>query len=402
MILVFLAFGIPIEAHALDCAFEDTNDNQVFDGADVLIPDAAWLGGVPFNTANGFVLPTGCNKILVGGVPGVVGGVVVTAAKITLNGRIDYLAPGGRGVVFLASGDLAVGDGVNPARVKAGGFNALPLTTIGLARKSVALGAGGKCDFKFAEIAGTVPQGSTGVGIVCTGDLTFTGSQVIGSRVNIQSLAGKIDASNTGGGGGGGLLLSLAALCDAQGNNNGILDGPDFPCSVSLPATATFADEAELQAACATQFSAPPPNFFAAFNDPMIMIAGAGSGANVLDVRFANIVGRYRVVLGAEDASILSQNAVIDHGEQLGLTPPGGARTWLFADPTAVIRLPVDHEDFTGPSAGSTFIQDACYRSGNPIRVGQDGALALNLIGTSAPAPCAQLGDFVGVQNGNF
>jgi hypothetical protein len=124
----------------------------------------------------------------------------------------------------------------------------------------------------------------------------------------------------------------------------------------------------------------------------------------VLDVQGASIVGRYRVTLASESDGILTQNALIDHGEQLGPAPPGGAKIWLFAFPTMVDRLPVDREDFLGPSAGITNITGACYRSPNPVQVGQDGVGAINLLGVPAPPPCKQDNgvDFVPVLNGIF
>ena len=64
----------------------------------------------------------------------------------------------------------------------------------------------------------------------------------------------------------------------------------------------------------------------------------------------------------------------------------------------------MDREDFFGPSSASTIIQDACYRSPNPVNVGRDAALAINLVGTPLGPPCKQNNgvDFVGVLNGNF
>jgi hypothetical protein len=402
---LFLALLIPVVSHAVDCAFEDVNDNGVFDGGDIITPDASWLGGVPFVTVNPWVVPVGCDKTLLSG-PAVTSGVVVNAGKITFNARLDYLPPGGKGVVLVAVGDLNVGDGLSPAVIRAGGFNGLPANSVALFHKSIALSGGGTCHFNIAEIRGNVPNGSTGVGILCGGDLVFRGTQVVGSRINIQSLNGKIDASNGAGGGGG--LLSLASLCDnpgtnldGNGNNNGVADAADFPCSLNLGGVVQFADLPSLQAAC-TPFSIQPGNQFRAFNDPAVFIAGAGNVLNTLDLRGASVVGKYRVTLAAEDASILTQDAVIDNGEQLGINPPGGARVWVFADPTSITRLPVDREDFAGPSAGSTFIENACYRSPNNINVGRDAANGLNLVGNPAPAPCAQLADFVGVLNGNF
>jgi hypothetical protein len=405
--VALLLFLTPVVAHAVDpCAFEDLNDNGVLDGGDVLVPDALWIGGAAFVTVNPFVVPVGCDKTLIGGVPAVTQGVRVTAAKITFNGTLDYLAPGGRGVVLTSLGDFTMGDGLAPARIVAGGFNALPNTEIAVARKSIALIGGGVCRFNVAELRGTVPLGNTGVGIRCTGDLIFRSSQVIGSRVNIQSILGLIDASN--GAASAGALVSLAALCDSpatnltgNGDGSGTISPGDFPCSLNLGGVVQFPDAEALAQAC-TPFSLSPGNRIVSLNDPTVIIAGAGAALNVLDVRGASIVGRYRVTLAAEDGAILTQGATIDNGEQLGINPPGGSRVWLFADPTTVVRLPVDREDFLGPSAGQTFVQDACYRSPNPINVGRDAALAINLVGTPAPPPCAQLADFVGVQNGNF
>jgi hypothetical protein len=407
VLAVLMLLLLPHVSAAADCAFEDLNDNQVFDGGDILTPDAAWLGGAAFTTLNPWVVPVGCEKTLIGAPPAVVNGVRVTAAKISFFGKLDYFPNGGRGVVFLATGDFTMGDGINPAHIRAGGINALPANTIALAHRSIALGGGGDCLFRFADLITSAPAANTQVGIRCDGDLTFRNSSVIGSRVNIQSLFGKIDASNGAGPPGG--LLQLGALCDdpvtnltANGNGNGLIDAGDFPCQLNLGGVVNFADLPALQAAC-SPFAFTPGNVFRAFNDPLIFIAGAGGPENTLDLRFASLVGLYRVTLAAEDGAILTQNAAIDNGQQLGISPPGGARVWVFADPTTVIRLPVDLEDFLGPSAAQTFIQDACYRSKNPINVGRDAANALNLVGTPAPAPCAQNPpDFVKVLNGIF
>jgi hypothetical protein len=306
----------------------------------------------------------------------------------------------------LGNGDFTVGNGVNLALIRAGGVNALPANTIAVAQKSVALVGTGECAFNLAEIRGNAPIQDTRVGILCTGDITFRDTTVIGSRMNIQSLAGHINAGGSGVVNGG---FSLAALCDdpatnttGNGNNNGLIDAADFPCTVNLPASVSFADADELAAACEPVARPPGKNVFHAFNDPLIMIAGAGEG-NDVDVRGASIIGRYRVTLAAEDGNLLTQNAVIDHGEQLGLVSPGGARIWLFADPTTVVRLPVDREDFLGPSAGTTDVTDACYQSPNPVRVGQDGGGLINVNGVTAPPPCKQNpADFVPVLNGIF
>ena len=76
----------------------------------------------------------------------------------------------------------------------------------------------------------------------------------MGSRINIQSLTGKIDGATIRR---GRRLLSLAQLCDdpatnltGNGNNNGITDAADFPCDLNLGGVVSFPDAAGLQAAC--------------------------------------------------------------------------------------------------------------------------------------------------------
>jgi hypothetical protein len=77
------------------------------------------------------------------------------------------------------------------------------------------------------------------------------------------------------------LIRSGADLCDdpaanltGNGNNNGVSDGSDFPCSLApagFPAL-SFPDQLALAAACADLV--PPPgavNTFQAFNDPLII-----------------------------------------------------------------------------------------------------------------------------------
>jgi hypothetical protein len=416
LVVAFAVLQLPAVAMAVDCAFEDVNDNGIFDGGDVLVPDTAWIGGVAFVSNNPFVVPVGCNKSLVT-VPVPLQGVKVTATKITFLGKFDSFPPGGRGIVLIAdpgavpapglgNGDMIVGNGVDLALIKSGGVNNLPLNEIAVTRKSVALIATGKCTFNLAELRGNLPIQDTRVGVRCTDDITFNNTTVIGSRVNIQSLVGSINAGGTSTGGG----FSLADLCDnsatnlaGNGNNNDLIDAGDYPCTLNLSAfnNVQFANVNAMLAACQID-PAVGTNVFQAFNDPLIMIAGAGAGNN-LDVRGASIVGRYRVTLGAEDGNLLTQGALIDHGEQLGLIPPGGAKIFLFADPTSITRLPVDREDFFGPSAGNTNVTDACYRSPSPVQVGQDGGGAISVTGVTAPPPCRQNpGGFVPILNGNF
>ena len=403
-VAVVALLQIPSIALAVDCAFLDKNDNGVFDGVDTIVPDSAWIGGTAFVATDPFVVPVGCNKTLAV-LPLPLQGVKVTAPKITFLGELRQLPTGGKGVVFISNGDLIVGNDVNQAVIKSGGVNALPTTEIAVAQKSVALigGAGGTgdCSFKFADIEGVAPIQNTKVGIRCEGDLNFHNSIIIGSKVNIQSLSGAINASGIT----ASSAFSLAALCDnpitnltANGNGNATIDAGDFPCQLNLSAfnNVVFNSAADLANACQIA-PVSTPNTFQAFNDPMIMIAGAGAG-NDLDVRGASIVGRYRVTLAAEDGNIKANDAVIDHGEQLGLTPPGGAKIWLFADPASVVRLPVDHEDFFGPSAGNTDVTGACFQSPSPVQVGKDAGNAIHLIGATAPPPCKQNpAGFVGV-----
>ena len=50
---------MPSIAKAGDCAFQDVNDNGVFDAGDTIVPDAAWIGGVAFVSNHPFVVPVG-------------------------------------------------------------------------------------------------------------------------------------------------------------------------------------------------------------------------------------------------------------------------------------------------------------------------------------------------------
>jgi hypothetical protein len=414
---VFAVLQLPSVAMAVDCAFQDVNDDGIFNAGDILVPDTAWVGGTPFVSVHPFVVPVGCNKVLALA-PNPSKGVKVTATKITFLGRLEYLQAGGRGVVLIAdptqvpgavsgNGDLIVGNGTTLAVIKAGGYNDIPINTPALPVKAVALWGTGTCSFNLAEIRGVSPIQDTRIGILCTNDLTFENTIVEGSRTNIQSLSGSITAI-------GGVVpggFSLAKMCDdpatnltGNGNNNNLIDAGDYPCTLNLGAfvNVQFASIAEMQAACLID-PIPGANKFHAFNDPLIMIAGAGAGNNI-DIRGASVVGRYRVALVAEDGDLLTQGAIIDHGQQVGLSVPGGARIWLFANPTSVVRLPVDREDFLGPSTGTTFVADACYQSPNPVRVGQDAGGLIHVDGVTAPPPCKQNNatDFVPVLNGIF
>ena len=397
LVAIVALFHLPSVAMAVDCAFEDKNDDGIFNAGDVIVPDSAWLNlNAPYSTLFPFVVPVTCNKTLTTVLASQ--GISVTAAKITLLANLEYLPPGGKGVVFISEGDLKVGDGTNPVLIKAGGLNSLPANSVAVAQKSVALVSNnGKCTFSKATIEGTANIQNTKVGIRCNDDITFVGSTVKGSKVNIQSLNGAILASGSNAPGG----LSLANLCDnpatnltGNGNNSGTIDAADFPCLLNVPGPVAFNSALELAAACVNIVTPPGlVNKFQAFNDPLIMIAGAGAG-NDLDVRGASIVGRYRVTLATEDGDILAQDSKIDHGEQLGLVPPGGAKTFLLANAVTINRTQVDREDFTGPFTGIINIQDACLRSQNEIVVGG------TVTGTPDPPPCSQFpADYVAAPN---
>jgi len=259
-----------------------------------------------------------------------------------------------------------------------------------------------------AELIGNRPIQDTRVGVQCGGDLTIRDALIKGSRVNIQSLNGKIDARSFAP-----LVGSnLAHACDdpalnvmggggAPGNNNGILDPGDFPCQIDLAAiglSPVFNNSAALAAFCLDP-TLGGKNRFQAFNDPLIMIAKTGLDLHGVAGGETEVLGKYRVTLVSETADINTAHTFINHGVPV----PGGAKIWLFAHPTSVNRLPVDHEDMFGPSSGTSNIDSACFESSSPVQVGKTAANTLNLTGTPDGAPCKVLpGGFVGVLNGNF
>lgn len=379
------------------CAFEDVDDNGMFTSmTDIPVLDSAWLGGNPFVSNHPFVVPVGCNHTLVT-LPPPLRGVKVTETKITFLGELVLEPPGGKGVLLIAdparvpapalgNGAIRVGDGVNRAKIEAGGFNDEPLTTFAVPRKAVALLAAGECMLNNAELKGNRPTQDTRVGINCNNDITIRQTTIIGSKINIQSINGMIDAKS-----GGDPPGPQGIACDdpvknlvngaaPPGDGDGIFPEPeDFPCQILFRNTGDI-----------TNFCQPPVvdgrNSFQARNDPLIMIAKRDLDVSGLPGNETELLGRFKVKLIAEDGNVNTSNALITNGPPIIATPapPGGAKIFVFADPTSVNRLPVDMEKATGPCNGTIDLNSACYRSPNPIQV------CGSLIGTPDPPPCAQ------------
>jgi hypothetical protein len=401
-VLALVVVGVPIlllaphTAAAAPCAFLDANDDGVFNAGDTLLSDSQWIGNT-LTTTVPFVVPVGCPTTgVLNNVPSPFPGVQVIAPKITFLGQLHILKPGGRGIVFWADpavsggigdGSITIGNGSVEAQLEAGGSSLLfdAGTIPAVFRRSISLLASGKCTINLASIRGFVPTGSTDIGIDCNDDILIRASSIVGSRVNIQSITGTIDAKSLAAVGPG----NLGNICDSKSAApNGILDAADFPCTITsadiagLGLPKTFADVNALSAFCgATAFGGV--NTFAAFNDPLILIAqknldlsGGAAGATTLS-------GRYRVTLASVEGDVLTQFAQVNHGSP---PVPGGARIFVFAHPTSVNRLANDREDFVGPSSGTINIASACYQSPNKIVLGTGATVT----GTSAPPPCTQ------------
>lgn len=358
-----LGLGAPRPAFAAGCAFVDVNDNGVFDGGDIPVADSQWIGA-DFTTTFPFVVPAGCpavNMLAIGS------HVQVTATKITFLGELHFLKGAGDGFVLRAlkpgaggvgDGSITIGNGVAQAITESGGQSSLfPVTTPAVYLRSIALYAEGKCTLNNATLRGFVPTGSTDIGIFCQDDIKIRTSTIVGDVVNIQSL-GKIDARSSAA---FAAALSVGDICDAKSATpNGVLDPSDFPCVLDpadvpfLGLPRTFNNLAELNAFCGVS-PLGGANVFQAFNDPLIMIAGGdldvGSGAGGSTILF----GKTGVRLSSENGNVNTSLAFISTGDA------GGAGIYVFAHPKTVVRLPDDHEDFTGPSTGSVNIAGACY-----------------------------------------
>ena len=416
--------GVPLAAPA-NCAFLDVNDDGLLGPGDVVVTDSQWLGGAPFSTPHPFVVPAGCALPDLVAVLPPLQGVQVTATKITFLGSLNYLPPGGRGVVLIADpalvpqpaglgdGSIKIGDGVtSKVKIEAGGRNSLAASTRAVPQKAVALIAAGTCSINNAELIGNRPLQDTGVGVLCRGDLTIRMSVIKGSLVNIQSVTGKIDARSSWP-----TEVNLAYACDdpslnvlGGGNRNGVLDEPDFPCQIDLAGVGptpglspVFTGAAALLEFC-KDATTTGRNAFQAISESLIVIAkenlelrGVAGGA----AGRTEAYGKARVTLVSETGNVDTAYTDVHHGP----AAPGGARSWLFASPTSVTFLPFDHEDVSGPSGlggATTDITDACYEGPNPVQVGRRGDGTLPLVGAPAPAPCKQPAGFVPVLIGNF
>ena len=403
---------VPGVARAADCAFEDVNDNGVFDVGDVIVLDSQWLGGTAFSTPHPFVVPAGCSLPDLITLPAPLNGVQVTATKITFLSSLTYIPPGGRGVVFIANlpvgpnlgdGSITIGNGLTPnVKIEAGGHNTLPLTIPAVPQKSIALLAAGPCSINNAHLIGNRPVQDTRIGINCDGDVVFRQALVRGSRTNIQSINGKIDARSFAGGVGSNLAqacddpaLNLVGGGGAPGNGNGVLDPGDFPCQINLAAlviSPVFADAGALAAFCLDP-NVGGKNVFQALNDPIIFISKLDLDMHGVAGSETEVLGRYGVRLIAEDGNVNTAHTAINHGPA---PVPGGSVTHVFANPAIANRLPVDHEDVFGPSTGTLDVTSACYTG--PVRVGQ----GTTVVGVPDPPPCTQIGAFVSILNGNF
>lgn len=416
---LLLAAGFPLllvtpqDAAAHDCACLDGNgDDLCGDVLDTPVPDSGWLSGPSSFPGSTFVVPTGCDHIVTTAPSG---GIRVSADRVVFDGRLISTPNGGEGVLFIATNACVVSPG---AEIESGGLNKLSTNVAGneaIAKSSVAFKCGTTCDITQARLRGNPVLGSGKVGIKCEDDIRICGSTIRAAGINIQSNNGKINASVSGALGG----PTIGEKCDdlvanqvngaaPPGNGNGIVDAADFPCQVDLgaefPGLTTFNNQGELTAFCA---AAPVcgPNLIEALNNPLIMISKLDLNLSGQLGNENRIEGRFRVTLGAEDGDIDTSDTFINNTS----SPPGGAKIWLFANPASVNRLPVDKEDFLGPSSGTTDIASACYESPNPVQVGQDAGGAINLTGVPDPPPCAQnvnpsppFEDFVGVLNGIF
>lgn len=417
---LLLALSASPAAALHDCAFQDVNDNGVFDaGTDIVVLTANWIGKT-ITLANPFVVPSGCDHLYATAV----GRTYVKATKIVFEGELKVFVASSSPVVLEANPDAIPGAGLGDGsvtisgKIHTGGQSGQALfpdhvvgneaihnrTITIIARGRTSPAAPGACAFSSALLETEYPRGSNDIGVHCNGDMVIRQSSFIAARINIQSIGGVIDARSTG----AGPLISLGESCDdpaknqaGNGNSNGVLDSADFPCTLDLgalyPGLTTFADFDALQAFCTITAG---PNLFIAFNDPLIMIAG-----KTLDVRGFTapggagdnqLTGRYRVTLAAIDGDVLMQNTQINNGE----APfPGGAVITLASRPSNGANLKDnDAEDFFGPFTGGLYnIDSACLKSGQKVRYGD---LAASVVGTPDPAPCKQFpGDFTPMAN---
>lgn len=387
---IVFAAALPAQA-AFNCACLDGDaDGACGNPADIVVGDDDWLKG-PLAGLGGnfpgqtFVVPLGCNIVL-GTAPK--GGVVVNARRIVVAGSVLSTPSGGEGMQFNATEEIVVerpnAQAPKP-RLESGGINKLTvnLANAAVAKSSVALRSGGTCRVINAELQGNPVAGSGQVGIRCAGNLELHGSTILAAGVDIQSMTGAILANAGPGGSPGpavqGIACDNSAVNLTGGNNNSVLDAGDFPCTID------FAAAAAIGPFCTGLPIEPPshgPNDIRALNNPLVMIAKTNLRLDSTAAPGNLLEGRFLVNLVAEDGTVDTDNAVVTNHNS---GPPlGGARIWVFANPTTVNRNVVLKEKSTGPSTGTIEIQGACYVSASPIRIG--GTLA----GTPAAPPCAQ------------
>lgn len=402
-LVLLLAAGLPMllvapqEAAAHACACLDGNgDDLCGNAADTPIDDAQWLNGPVSFPGQTFVVPGGCDHVKT---TAPAGGISVTAQRIVFDGQLRSTPSGGEGVLFTATDACVVSPG---AFIESGGINKLSPVVAGneaIAKSSIGFKCGTTCDINgtLQNTASTL-FASGKVGIQCGEDVTLCGVRIQAAGVNIQSLNGEIDASVGGGGGVAGIacddpVKNLVNGGAPPGDGDSVLENTadDFPCQIQ------FNNIGDITAFCAPVGECGPSQI-EALNNPLIMIskldlnlAGQPGNENLLR-------GVFRVTLAAEDGDIDTSDANVTNEKITGGFIAGG-KIWVFADPTSINRLPVDKEDFLGPSSGTTDINSACYTSPNPVQHGDAGA---PIVGAPDAPPCRQIGDFVPVLNGIF
>ncbi len=402
-LVLLLAAGLPMlfvtpqDAAAHACACLDGNgDDLCGNVADTPIDDNQWLNGPVSFPGQTFVVPTGCDHTKT---TAPAGGISVTAQRIVFDGQLRSTPSGGEGVLFTATDACVVSPG---AFIESGGINKLSPAVPGneaIAKSSIAFKCGTTCDIEGTlQNVPSILFASGKVGIQCGDEVKLCGARIDAAGVNIQSLNGEINAPVGGTAGPAGIacddsVQNLVNGAAPPGDGDGTLTAADFPCQIQ------FNNQDDITAFCAP-VEACGPTVIKARNNPLIMISKldmdlSGNSNHTADNVF---LGHFRVTLAAENGNVDTSDTLIDNTVD-GVAPPGGAKIWVFADPTSINRLPVDKEDFLGPSSGTTDIDSACYTSPNPVQHGDGGA---PIVGTPDAPPCKQIGDFVPVVNGIF
>jgi hypothetical protein len=343
--LIALVLGLflllPSPAAAQNCACRDVNNDGVCDGADLPVLDQQWLGGVAFSDPlNTFLVPAGCSYTLAAPPTG---GVRVTAKRIVFGGQLTIGQSGGAGILFDAAQDIVFLPG---SQITSGGVVAIStslLANAAVARASVGLRAGTTCSFLGTSLTGNPVTGFGAVGIQCGSDVQIHGSQIVAAGVNIQSMQGRID----GGPHSSGPTISLLACDDpalnANGNDNGVFDAGDLPCTVNFPGPLAKGLQA-INAFCS------PPNLISTLNNPLVLIAkgdvdlGLPGPGNVLE-------GRYKLSIISEDGDVDVSRATLANALP-GATAPGGAKIVITADPFKVTRFPLFRDTVDGAVPG--------------------------------------------------